>query len=207
MPARPLGTNEGANLHFQVRSTLERPQCAALLGAICAEWSNAEGFLGELYGRLLFGSFAGYPADELGGMAAYATFDKVTSVKTRVTMLNIAAQERGIFPEPILRRFAAILKKLQESGDNRITAAHGKWGVADDLTNALVWWKSAPFRREGARVYDEAALNEALNSIGRAAIELRDFFTAEMKPLLEAGSDRFARRVVAEENSNDAVED
>ena len=204
MPPRPLKPNEGANLHWQVRSTLERPQCAALLGAICAEWSNAEGFLGELYGRLLFGSFAGYPSDQLGGLAAYAAFDKVTSVRTRITMLNTAAAERGIFPEPVLKRFAALLKNLQNAGDNRITAAHGKWGVADDLTNALVWWKTVPFRREHALVYDEATLNEGLNSIGSAAIELRDFFTAEMKPVLEAGSERLARQIVSAENNGGA---
>jgi hypothetical protein len=205
MPPRSLKPNEGVNLHRQVRSTLERPKCAALLGAICAEWSNAESFLGELYGRLLFGDFAGYPEDQMGGLAAYAAFDKVTSVKTRIAMLNVTAKERGIFPEPILKRFAALLKNVQSAGDDRITAAHGKWGVCDDLTTALVWTRSAPFRKEEALVYDEAALDEALSGIGQSAIELHRFFFSEMKPLLEAGSERFIRQILADEESAKAV--
>lgn len=206
MAERPLKDDECRNLRWRAGIISERPVCAQLIGQIVAEWSSAESYLAQIYARLLFGEFAFHNANEMGGFAAWATFDQITSVKQRVAMLKEAAERRFIFSKAQLKEFAALLKWLQAAGDNRVTAAHGRWGIADDLPQALIWTRTLPFV-EKAMVYDEATFRDALNRILSAVQSLTAFFAKEMEPVLKASSHRFVLNITTRKNIPKPIED
>jgi len=79
---------------YSARCVLQRPRRAALIGAICAEWSMAESYLGTFYSELVVGpSLSGVPMGP-GHYIASQTFDMASSFRQRAAMLKAAAKAR-----------------------------------------------------------------------------------------------------------------
>lgn len=190
---RTLRYGEGNDLRFESRCTLERPECIALVGAICAEWASAESRLANMYSLMLFERPPGEPPSQMGAWIALVTFDEINSVSTRLRLLKTAAKQTHLFDDATLTKFSKLLQKLQDAGGNRIVAAHGRWGVASDVPG-LVWTRSLPFLDE-AEVYEKSDLEFALDKIAKAVTELWAFFHTQMRPLLEAQGKSFLELV------------
>jgi hypothetical protein len=56
------------------------------------------------------------------------SFDLIPSMPQKVRILKAAIARRH-FSQAIVKHAGTLLKKLQEAGDERIVAAHGRWGI------------------------------------------------------------------------------
>jgi len=110
-------------------------------------------------------------------------------------MIKTAA--RGVkLDKTIFEAFSKKLKVLQDSGDSRIVAAHGRWGISDALPESVVWSESIEFPAP-MLVYDVPALEEMLDEICNAGRDLFEFFRVSILPTLEARTKDFVAQIKA----------
>jgi hypothetical protein len=193
MPTRPLP--QGTQSVFGSRVILQRPQCAALIGAICAEWASAEASLAVYYAQLICGPISVRVSPYPGLIAALTAFDKLRSISTRIGMIKAAA--RGVeLDHEIVETLGKKLKVLQNSGDSRIVAAHGRWGICDSLPDAVVWSEAIEFPTP-LLVYDVPALEEMLEKICGATTDVFEFFQVSILPELETRAQDFITKIKA----------
>jgi hypothetical protein len=188
------------------RVILERPECAKWLAAVVAGWSNAETLLAWQY-QMLCSEIK--PACESGmapGPAASVAgegFDLIIGSyqKHRIFM---AALARRHLPSEVFKRAQTLLNKLRDAGDERIVAAHGRWGICPNLPNELVWARTS----EGVddmRVYGPKDFKIALDRIDRRAGKFAIFFGTEILPRLKSEAQGVVDRVVAAKNLKKAT--
>jgi hypothetical protein len=199
----PKKLPEGSQCYAYHDSLLQRPRCAALIGAIAAAWSAAESFLSNYYAELLFGPTMDNVPIPPGAWIAMETFDTLVSFQQRRTMLLVAARRRQLFSDGEMKQLEGALKKLQEAHDDRIIAAHGRWYLCDDLPDALVWMKGAG--STDAWVYNEAVFSDKLARITQRSDELHRLFTNTFTPKLRGATEDFIRILVASRQRNHTV--
>lgn len=186
-------------------SLLQRPRCAAFIGAIVAEWSMAESMLSTHYMQLLFGpTLSGVPVGQ-GAWIAMETFDTISSFSQRVTMLRVAAKRRNAFTPDEIKAYATALKRLQDAGDDRIIAAHGRWSLCDKLPDAVVWMKHAG-SNDNAWIYDESILTALLQRIAQRSLELQMLFFNVFTPKLKVAAEALIGHIVAAHERKNTIQ-
>lgn len=186
-------------------TVLKRPGCAALLGAIVAEWSGAESMLASHYAQLVVG--AGYQSVPIhpGGWIAMESFDTIISFGQRTTMLMTAARRRGLFTEDELDELADALSKLQKASKNRVIAAHGRWYICDTIPDALVWMSGSGAIQD-AYVYDEPCLTALLQKIGERSLSLQMLFFKTFTPKLVVATQTYVGHLLAAKQREDGID-
>jgi len=134
--AYPLKTNCSVNLGPGV--ILKRPELAAQIGSICADWAfiedNLAGFYSELMGFYL-PTTPGFiaPSHPVG----LQIFEEVLTIHSRTRLVYKLAE--WVIKEPlILAQTRAVLNKIKKVSKGRNTVAHGVWGITDSEPDALI---------------------------------------------------------------------
>ncbi len=135
---------------------------------------------------------------------AMETFDMINSFQQKRAML-VSAATRRFSDKVTLDDFKKCLKTLQETGDLRTVAAHGRWGVSSSILTGLVWMRNAG-DIAGAMVYEPRDFEGDLSRISDAAGKLSAFFQATMFPRLEADAKMLVSHIKATENIKDAIQ-
>lgn len=153
----------GKSVHFGPNRILKRPEQAAHMGNVCANWSLIEGDMVSLY-ALLMGTYlpsvAGFspPAHPV----AYQVFDSLNALGPRLDLLNRLCRWRAQEAEAdhlqqVLSPF--IRKRYAE----RSRVAHGQWGICEEYPDALMLmqtfgatqiWKQHDFEELSERIVD-----------------------------------------------------
>jgi hypothetical protein len=141
---------------------LERPECAKLLGAIVAEWSLLEASLASTYSFLACGPQPD-SASTIDHWIAIESFETVITLTQKRAMLLGAAKRRG-FRHEIIAKFGTLIRQAQDAYDERARPAHGRWILADDFPDSLVYVRNAG-RFEEAQVYDLSDLQDILAKV------------------------------------------
>ncbi len=117
-------------------------------------------------------------------------------------MLLVAARRTHYFADDEIKAFDAALKKLQNAGDDRVIAAHGRWSLSDRYPDALIWMKRSG-SNDDAWAYDEAALTELLQRIGQRSVELQKLFFETFTPKLKVAAKAYIGHIVAANKRKD----
>jgi hypothetical protein len=117
---------------------LERPELAAQIGCICADWANVEFNLSIFYGHLMgvyLPSSPGFapPSHPM----ANQIFEEVQTIHSRVQLVKKLA-EWVIKDESLKNDTLAVLEKLKKAGKERNKVAHAVWGICSDEPDALI---------------------------------------------------------------------
>ncbi len=178
----------GAKIIADRQCVLQRPLCAALIGAIVAEWSNAESYLALIYHALCCGPTPDRLKTTSTSWVVLETFDMIPAFKQRQQMILRAAKLRGLFDEATLDEFKRLLKKVQDAMEKRIKMAHGRWGLDERYSDALIWLRGWG-QIAGALIYEEADFRTSLDAITAASGDLSSFFSARMMPAIRAAAE------------------
>lgn len=200
----PKQLPHGYQCYADARALLQRPRCAALIGAIVAAWSFAESSLAHYYSQLLFGPAIERSPIHPGAWAAMEAFDTLANLGQRRTMLLVTARRRGLFTDDEIKQFEAGLRKLQNVQDDRIIAAHGRWSICNDLPDAIVWMKGVGNVGD-AWVYDETVLSAQLDRIEQRSHELHVLFFQTFSPKLKVAAETFAGHIFAAHEHKNAT--
>lgn len=202
MGPRPLPPNSQCRGGSAI--ILERPRCAALIGAIVTEWSNAESMLSSYYGQLLFGPTLNNVPIHPGAWMAMESFDTIISFGQRRTMLLVAARRRNLFTSDEIGQLDLAIKKLQKSSDDRVIAAHGRWFICDALPDSVVWMKGLGMV-DDAWVYDDVVFTGQLNRIIQRSVELQMLFYEKFTPKLRIATRAYIGHIVAAHEGEDGA--
>lgn len=186
------------NVTSHQRSVLNRPACAKYLGAIVAAWSFAEVMLASYYAELICGAAVSGLPQPPGLWGARETFDLISNYRQRVNMI-VAAAKRRHFDDSTIKELKKRLKALQDAGDERIIAAHGRWMVAKGAPHGLIWFKHTG-TTEGL-LYELTDFENCLKAIEAATNELHSFFWTTMRPRLEVDTRNFIAQIKAFDES------
>ena len=115
---------------------LERPELAALVGNVCANWSLIENDMVLLYG-LLMGTYL--PRAEIPGMefgppthpVAYQVFDALIAFPQRLSLLQHLARWRAL-PEEAQQLDGPLGRRIRDRYRDRSKVAHAQWGICND---------------------------------------------------------------------------
>ncbi|MCP1726560.1 hypothetical protein J2T60_000525 [Natronospira proteinivora] len=117
---------------------LERPDLAAQIGSICADWASLEDGLASFYAHLMGIYLPSIPGFEPPTHpVAFQIFDEVQTIHSRVQLVKKLA-EWAIKDEDLKKRAVDILDKVKKSGKGRNKIAHAVWGICDEESDALI---------------------------------------------------------------------
>lgn len=175
MPHKPV---RGSHNSTGPRCVLERTECAALIGAIVAEWSATEAMLAYHYGVL-----ATAREDPLT-LVSMGAFEFIISLPQKRKILLYALKKRG-FTGKVFDTYAELFERVQKSGKTRIVSAHGRWGINDASPNGLAWSRSIADPHD-CMIYEPKDLKEDMEKIIEARTDLHKFFQSTVLPTLSA---------------------
>jgi hypothetical protein len=165
----------------------DRPQCAALIGAIAMAWSSVEQTL-ALYFSLFVNGMGGWSGVE--HTIALEAFDSVDSFRQKQELLLVAARRR--FNGELVDELDRLLKKrIWKAGTRRNSIIHGRWFISDRYPDALIHVKRIGSDMSDAKIYGPRELTVILESINAAHGELDALFRAKLQPELEIAGKRF----------------
>jgi hypothetical protein len=164
--AHQLKTGDGS-VTFSNRNVLERPQLAALLGAISAEWAAMEGDLVEIYATVMGYGYIRIPKTLEEGMIPYhpvalQIFEAVETRHHRILLLSRLI--KWIFPEFVDEFKDKIIPAINLAAKSRNKFEHARWGLCDKYPNALI---HVPILGKFVAYY-ESDFNESLDRIVNA---------------------------------------
>lgn len=117
---------------------LERPELAAQIGSICANWNLIERDMLALYAQLM-----GIGLPKLPGFfppthpVAYQIFDALNSLHARMDLLARLCKSYSLPDES--KYFEDKLRpRMRKRFGERSVIAHGNWGICKDYPDALV---------------------------------------------------------------------
>jgi hypothetical protein len=194
----PRPFNREGPVTFHSRAVLDRPECAKMLAAVVAGWSSAEAMLAWHYqmlcGEVDLACDAGMgpgPAASVSG----ESFDLIPSMAQKVRILKAAVARRH-FPESTVEEVEKLLRKLHKAGDERIVAAHGRWGICQNLPNELIWAKTYE-GFDDMMIYEPKDFEAALDRIDKRAGAFASFFASSIVPKLKSDAEGVLNRLVA----------
>jgi len=117
---------------------LERPELAALIGNVCANWSLVESDTMHLY-ALLMGTYLPKAPDSAPGVhpVAYQVFDALNALAPRLDLLNKLCRWRAL-PAEAEHMERVLIPLIRKRFQERSIIAHGLWGLCDDYRDALI---------------------------------------------------------------------
>lgn len=174
--ANILKTDDGI-LHGP-RVLLQRPELAALIGCICADWAYVEDSLAAFYGHLMGVYLPEYPGFEPPSHpVALQVMDELQSVHAKVSLVKKLAGWI-IKDENLKLETFSVLDKLRKAGEGRNMVAHGVWGICKTEPDALILIS----RVKGELVYKKQDFERVLEGIHKARSALgrvhNDFYQA-----------------------------
>jgi hypothetical protein len=117
---------------------LERPELAALVGSICADWTSVENGLASFYGHLMGVYLPSDPEYEPAfHPIALQVFDEVQTIHSRVQLVKKLA-EWVIKDDDLKKDTLSVLDKTKNAGKGRNTVAHAVWGICKEEPEALI---------------------------------------------------------------------
>lgn len=160
----PQPLKVGSTVQCGPNRVLKRPDLAAEIGNVCANWSLVERELMTLYGLLMgdyFPRLAG--AGPLTHPIAYQVFDTLNAFNSKVALLVKLLAWRA--SEAEVKKFRdEIWPRLRKRYDERSVIAHGVWSTCDDYPDALILvpiyghqmiWKKSDFQAVSRRILEE----------------------------------------------------
>jgi hypothetical protein len=134
----PQPLKVGSTVQLGPNKVLDRPDLAAEIGNVCANWSLVESELMTLY-ALLMGDYL----PKRPGFAppthpiAYQVFDSLNAFGPRVELLEKLLAWRT--SEATQKYFREVIRpQLRKRFTERSIIAHGVWGTCDDYPDALI---------------------------------------------------------------------
>lgn len=157
----------GKTSSFGPNSILERPELAAQIGNVCANWTLVENAMMSLYG-LLMGMYL--PKHNVPGFewmppthpVAYQVFDALNALAPRLDLLLRLCRWKALPEEAeyLERTLAPIVRKRFSE---RSIIAHGLWGICDEYQDALILqrtfggnqiWQKSDFEQTSERILE-----------------------------------------------------
>ena len=117
---------------------LERPDLAAHIGSICADWAAVEDSLAGFYAHLMGKYLPSTPGFEPPTHpVAFQVFDEVQTIHSRVQLVKKLA-EWAIKDIDLKSDVLNALDKVKNSGKGRNKVAHAVWGICEEEPGALI---------------------------------------------------------------------
>lgn len=176
----PQPLKVGSTIQYGPHRVLERPDLAAEIGNVCANWNLIEHNLMILY-ALLMGDYL----PKAPGFAppthpvAYQVFDALNAFNPRVDLLEKLLAWRASDAE--VKHFREVIRPgLRKRFSERSVVAHGNWGTCDAYPDALILvpiygdrmiWKKSDFQDVSGRIIEEY---KRLASLVKSLYEQRD---------------------------------
>jgi hypothetical protein len=128
----------GESVTWGPRMLLQRPNLAAMIGCVCAEWAYVENSLVMFYALLMGTYLPRHPEFEPSlHPVALQVLDEVQSINAKVNLVKKLA-DWMIKNEEQKADVLAVLEKLRKSGVGRNLVAHGVWGISESEPDALI---------------------------------------------------------------------
>lgn len=128
----------GKSYTYGPRMLLQRPNLAAMIGCVCAEWAYVENSLVMFYAHLMGVYLPGHPEFEPPSHpVAFQVLEELQSINAKVNLVKKLA-DWIIKNEAQKADVLAVLEKLKKSGVGRNLVAHGVWGICESEPDALV---------------------------------------------------------------------
>lgn len=193
---RPLD-NSKHTFTFSPNAMLKRERCAALIGAICVEWSRMEAELAWYYQDLVF---AKRTLGDAGESIAAETFESIISLGGKRKVLLIAMKRR--LGDKYEKRLSNLFHPVQNLYTERNEIVHGRWSLCDDFPEALIWTRYSPYATHGIdkpMIYEPDYFTDFLFRLTKRIETLREFFQVEVAPLLKILSEKHVSNLIANE--------
>lgn len=112
---------------------LERPDLAALLGAIAAEWGYIDRALVSIY-EIALGDHE--PFGHGVNAVHQEVFETLIAINTRLEIISRVLKAR--VPEPVPSRFSDLCIVLRARAGERARYVHANWSISEDFPDDLI---------------------------------------------------------------------
>lgn len=147
-----------------------RPEIAAALGSLCAEWSRTEMCLAYFF-ALLMGA-------EWGAQDEPAAFERITNFNDKCKIIEMLSRRNPKVDKATHEDVKDTLHELQDLAGKRAGYVHGRWGVADAYPGHLILIRRyTPRWRNEIELVDADTLTDVAKQIrerGRAIWKAMD---------------------------------
>ncbi|MEP0546007.1 MAG: hypothetical protein ABJF88_03680 [Rhodothermales bacterium] len=155
-------TKSGITVQAGPRMILQRPQMAALLGTVAAEWSLLERWITSLYAYLM-----GVYLPRTPGFfppvhpVALQVFDTLQTLHLRLELLTKLAD--WVVKDDGLREElkGPVVASIRRAAKDRNKWVHAQWGIAPEYPDSLIFMPTFGHQL----VVSESDLNEAIDRI------------------------------------------
>ena len=129
---------EGISVFSGPSVILQRPELAALIGCVCADWAYIENSLIGLYGTLM-GVYLPQPPGYEPPLhpVARQVLSEVQSIRSRISLVKKLA-EWVVTDLTLKKDMLEALDRLSKAAAGRNLVAHGLWGISDAEPDALI---------------------------------------------------------------------
>src|SRR4051794_13329245 len=175
MPRQPFLPTFSYVKHYAVGPTCleQRPALAAIIGQCMGMWANA-----ELHVALSLGALLGVESD-----AAVAVFLSLRNARAQREAISAAAAI--ILSADEFDVFDATMAVYSAVGRHRHDLAHGIYGIADELPDAVLWTETSKHAHFCIEVYNKETKPGGLGPDPHARMK-DDLYVYREKDLLEA---------------------
>lgn len=138
-------------------AVLQRPEHAAFIGAIAAEWTQVEMSLTRLlagaFGKTLFDD-AGEPQDVEHHPVALAAMKAAESIRARLRIFELSLTPM-LSGTTLQQRWEELQTALKRRARERNKIVHGHWGISDEAPNDLLLLDDGQYYRFTAKDLEE----------------------------------------------------
>lgn len=172
---------------------LNRPNLAALIGCIVAEWAQVEDSLAACYGYLLSSGWRGptgvrITQDAIGTdgktisvnlvnladlAPAHQVFEILESIRTKMELLERLTETQA--PDLLAHWRLTVSPKIRVASKARNAVAHSRWAIRSDIPDALLMMPSSLDPFGDILAYRESDFEESRKKIYEAADLTLDF--------------------------------
>jgi hypothetical protein len=146
----------------KMRSIQSRKEIAALLGALCAEWSRTEGVMAVAYGHLV--------GAKIGRRVECQAFEHIEAFRSKCGLLTDISRY-AMRDLDVRARFKRTIDRLRKLSTRRNAYVHGRWFVSASNKDALFWTQRI---EPQMRARAERVTAESLRSLVQEIVDVRD---------------------------------
>jgi hypothetical protein len=146
----------------KIRGIQARKEIAAVLGALCAEWSRTEGAMAVAYGHVV--------GAKIGRRVECQAFEHIEAFRSKCNLLA-EISSYAIRDLDVRRRFKRTIDRLRKLSSRRNTYVHGRWFVSPSNKDALFWTQRI---EPQMRARAERVTAETLRSLVQEIVDVRD---------------------------------
>lgn len=139
-PVMPNPLPVGKSVTSGPNIVLQRPQLAAAIGNVCANWTLIDNDIMRLY-ALLMGTYITLPQTMPNEAppthpVAYQVFDTLNTLNQRLGLLSRLGKWNATPEES--EKLEKLLDRIRKKGRERNKIAHGLWGICKDYPDDLI---------------------------------------------------------------------